>query len=132
MTVLEVTENIPLRLKDLRPHNSKLCHNTDNIKMRPVRKQKVPKPQHLRQGRRTRTQRQYRRKSVDFGRKPLCRQIHAELGVDNRQHLVHQGEPAVHAVHGASDVAGTLAGEQGVEGDEGFGFASRGVEERGG
>lgn len=35
------------------------------------------------------------------------------------------------AIHGAADVAGTLAGEEGVEGDEGLGLGAGGVEERG-
>ena len=35
------------------------------------------------------------------------------------------------AVHGAANVAGTFARQEAVEGDEGFGFAAGGVEERG-
>lgn len=38
---------VPLRLKDLRPHNSKLRYNAHNIQMRSVRKEKIPKAQHL-------------------------------------------------------------------------------------
>ena len=40
-----------------------------------------------------------------------------------------EGEAAVHAVHGAADVAGALPCQERVEGDEGLGLAPRGVEE---
>lgn len=35
----------------------------------------------------------------------------------------------MHTVHGAADVARALARDEAVEGDEGFGFGARGVEE---
>ena len=35
----------------------------------------------------------------------------------------------MHAVHGAADVPRALAGDEAVEGDEGFGFGTCGVEE---
>lgn len=118
----------PGRLQDLGPHNGKLGHDADDVEMRPVGKQKVPQPEHLGEGRRAGAESQDGRKGVDFGRKPLGRQVHAELGVDNGQDLVDEGEAAVDAVHGAANIGRTLAREERVKGNKGLGLAASGVE----
>ena len=52
-----------------------------------------------------------------------------QFRVQDGKALVHELEPVVHTVHGATDVARALARDEAVEGDKGFGFGARGVEE---
>ena len=97
--------------------------------MRPVREQKVPKLQHLRQRRRAGAHGQHRRESVHLRLHALADQVGRQFRVQDGKALVHEFETVVHAVHGAADVARALARDEAVEGDEGFGFGTGGVEE---
>jgi len=98
--------------------------------MGPVGEEEVPESQNFGEGRSARAERQDRGECVDLGRHVLGQKIQAQLRVDDGQDLVNQGQPLVDASHSAADVPRTLFGQEVVEGDEGFGFATRGVQER--
>lgn len=116
-------------MEDLGPHNGKLRHDADNVKMRPVGEQEIPEAQDLGQGRGAGAEGEDGGEGVDLGRHALGGEVGGKLGVDDGEDPVDEGEAAVHAVHGAADVAGALPCQERVEGDEGLGLAPRGVEE---
>jgi hypothetical protein len=122
--------HIPGRAQDRIPENDQLGHNTQEVQVRPIREQEVPQPQHLRQRRRARAQRQHGREGVQLGRHALADQVQRQLRVHDGQHLVHEREALVHAVHGAAHVARALVRDEAVERHERLGLAARGVQER--
>lgn len=86
--------------------------------------------QYLGQGRRTRAHGQDRRERVQLCLHALGKQVRGQLRLDDLQTPVDQSQSAVHAVHGAADVPGALAGDERVEQGKGLDFAAGGVEER--
>ncbi len=58
-------------------------------------------------------------------------QVVRELIVHDREAFVDKRKALVYAVHCASNVAGAFTSQEAVEGNESFGFASGGIQERG-
>jgi len=121
--------NLPWTAENSIAHHNQLSDDAQNIQMRPMREQKVPQPEHLGQGRGASAEGQDGGEGVELGVHALGEEVVGELVVDDGEAPVDEAEPPVHAVHGAAHVAGALARQEAVEGDEGFGFATRGVQE---
>lgn len=110
-------------------HHDQLGDDAQNIQMGAMREQEVPELEHFGQRRRASAEGQDGGEGVELGVHAFGEQVVGELVVDEGEALVDEGETLVHAVHGAADVAGAFARQEAVEGDEGFGFAARGVQE---
>jgi hypothetical protein len=123
------THNSPRTRQQRILQQQQLRHNTQDIQMRPIREEKIPQVQHLRQRRRASAEGQHAGKSINLGRHLLALQKLGKRRIDNGQTSVHQRKSLVHTLHRAADVAGAFPREKGVEEREGFGFGSGGVEE---
>lgn len=110
-------------------HHNELGNYTQDIQMGAMREEKVPQQEHFRQRRGAGAEGEDGGESVELGVHALGEQVVGELGVDEGEAPVDESETLVHAIHGAAHVAGAFARQEAVEGDEGFGFAARGVQE---
>lgn len=124
-----VNFNEPRTAENRIAHHNQLSDDAQNIQMRPMREQKIPQPEHLGQGRGASAEGQDGGEGVELGVHALGEEVVGELVVNDGEAPVDEAEPPVHAVHGAAHVAGAFARQEAVEGDEGFGFAPRGIQE---
>ena len=127
--VEDENSNIPGAAQDSIAHHDQLSDDTQDVQMGPVREQKVPELEHFRQRGRAGAEGEDGGEGVELGVHALGKQVVGELVVDDGEALVDKGKAAVHAVHGAAHVAGAFTRQEAVEGDEGFGFTARGVQE---
>lgn len=100
--------HIPRTCKNLVADQHQLRDDAQDVEVRTEREQEVPKSQDLWKWWRAGAQSQDGRKGVDLCREVLGEEVRAELGIDDGEDLVHQGQSLVYAVHRTSNVAWTL------------------------
>ena len=99
--------------------------------MRTVGEQKIPQMKHLRKRRGTSTERQHRRKRVQFCLHPFSGQVSSQFWIDHLETFIHQSKTLVYPIHGPSHVTGTLPGDEVMEQGKRFDLTARRVQERG-
>lgn len=125
----EVGFDVPRTGENSIAHHNKLGDDTQNIQMGTMRKEKVPQLEYFGQWWRAGTEGEDGGKGVELGMHALGKEVVGKLVVHDGEALVDESETLVHAIHGTPDVAGAFARQEAVEGNEGFRFAARGVQE---